>query len=341
MKMSLKNYLGWRNWAILEFNSIFENFFIFFYIALLEHRYDSAFIIHVLFFLLFSVISTSYGYLINDFSDITLDREHNKPNSFAASSKRMAFSTIIFLLVFLLLSAIPFLTNPFFAIALFFWLFLATSYSLPPLRYKERGTLGLWIVVIAQRLLPIILLLTAFNFFLAPDIFIIGLYVLLRGFSSDMNHQISDYENDLSTATKTAAVILGKDCFQSIFKFVVELEKILLLILLLWISIHIPYFRIARYSLFLTVFGSYALLYVFNLRQEISGPFQNPHDSQKNLSQVLLHIFPNIIMPLTLLMRLCYYNMWFLIFGLFIILLYRLYRWDTIKQSGLMRMLQK
>ena len=90
MLNTITKYFGWRNWAVFQYNSIFENLFILFAILLLNGQTSLAVLIDILVFVLFSILSTSYGYLINDFADRELDAQHQKANTFSDDSTKKA-----------------------------------------------------------------------------------------------------------------------------------------------------------------------------------------------------------------------------------------------------------
>ena len=126
----IQKYLGWRNWAVLVYNSIFENLFVIFYIALRTTSYNLGYILDIILFLAFSMFSTTYGYLINDFSDVDLDKKHGKNNTFAEDSK---FKSILIILLFFILSIVcgyPFIENYAFLPLWVAWMFISTFYSL-------------------------------------------------------------------------------------------------------------------------------------------------------------------------------------------------------------------
>ncbi len=155
----VNRYLGWRNWAVVRYNSIFENLFVIFYIALHLQDFSNAFLTDIFLFLLFSVFSTTYGYLINDYADMELDKAHGKPNTFSADSSSKALIICLLFLVLSVFFGLPFSDNAAFALLWLAWIVISTFYSLPPMRLKERGLTGIVFVIAAQRVIPIFLVL--------------------------------------------------------------------------------------------------------------------------------------------------------------------------------------
>jgi len=307
----INKYLGWRNWAVINYNSIFENLFIIYYIALRCEDFSNLYILDILVFLLFSIFSTTYGYLINDFADVKLDKTHGKSNTFSEDSKIKSISVIILFLILSIISGYNFVGNNTFLILWITWILLSTFYSLPPVRLKEKGVTGLVFVVFAQRLLPILLVFSAFSFTLFTEIILLSTYVFLRGLSSDINHQLNDIKYDTQTNTKTFAVKIGKKRVESIFRFCLELEKVLLFLILnyfLYVLVDLPYIP---YIFLLGVIIIYDTMYITSIYKVSKtndldiNPFK---PSGSNIFQFLHHSYPSVILALTLNLVLIYYN---------------------------------
>jgi len=299
----------------------------------------------MLIFIVLSIFSTTYGYLINDLADKKLDEQHGKENTFKQDRNLKAVLIVLLFFIISILFALPFRLNPYFTKLYILWLFISTFYSLPPLRFKERGKMGLLLVVLAQRVIPILLLFAALNFWQLPEIIIISVYILFRGLSSDINHQLSDYENDLRTGTKTSAVELGKDRLEKVFQYFLNIEKVLLLAVLF--TLFLKYFTISYpgFILFLFPFILYFLMYIFSIKIQIDNKnldIVNPYRIEnKNVFQILHQVFPNILLPFLLLIYLLKQNIYFFIFiGLYFVF-YQLYRPETIKKSFLGKLISQ
>lgn len=312
----VKHYLGWRNWAVLTYNSIFENLFVIFYIGLRTARWDDTFLFEIIIFILFSIFSTTYGYLINDYADIDLDKAHGKDNTFKDDAKPKAIVITMFFLGLSILCGLPFSKNMDFALLWLFWIFISTFYSLPPIRFKERGKVGLIFVVFAQRLIPILLVFTAFNFPANWEMALMAIYVFFRGASSDINHQYEDYENDVKTGTATFAVEQGKNKIAKILRFSFEAEKFLLALILGVFVVRLghlalmvqPFLWLTALLYLVLLFYSFKLL----INKEVTdvNPFK---PSGSNVFQFLHHSYPSVILATSLNFILIYYNWYFFI----------------------------
>lgn len=340
----IKKYLGWRNWAVFTYNSIFENLFVIFYIGLRTQNFSDDFLIDIVIFLLFSIFSTTYGYLINDYADMELDRAHGKPNTFEKDSKVKAFFVSIIFLLISIVCGMHFSANLNFALIWLFWIAISTFYSMPPIRLKERGKAGLLLVVVAQRLLPILLVFTAFNFTEGWEIVLLATYVFFRGASSDINHQLEDYENDIATGTATYTVKKGKSKVEKILRFSLESEKILLVGILILAAKTLIALPVLLYIFLLLSFTLYLLMYfssiVMLLKKEVNdvNPFK---PSGSSVFQFLHHSYPTVIFTITLNIVLIYYNWHFFLIFVTIGALRGLFSISMIKNSFIFKTISR
>ena len=299
-------YLGWRNWSVLIYNSIIENIFVAFYIALRLDGEVAGFFIDLFCFICFSVFSTTYGYLINDLADMELDARHGKANTFMEDTKHRACLIVLLFGAISVVFGTRFVGNPVFLLLWLAWFFSATFYSVKPFRLKERGKLGLAVVVLAQRVLPILLLFAAFEYEAWLEVIVFTAYVLFRGLSSDLNHQIADFRNDALTSTQTFAVDAGLSRAERLFRFSLEMEKALLLAALLVMYLNTSNVDIFGMSLLgLPLIAGVAMVGVAWFRTVALGVRVNPFDAgRKDLFQFVHHGFPSVVLPFYLLLLL-------------------------------------
>jgi hypothetical protein len=248
--------------------------------------------------------------LINDLSDKRLDALHGKENTFKNIVQFRASLIVLSVFLFSVIFGLQFSGKKYFLILWLIWIFFATFYSLKPVRLKERGKWGLIIVVFAQRLLPTLLVFSAFEYTDVLDIIIISIYILVRGFSSDLNHQIADYELDFNTATKTFAVSTGIKRAKQGLNYILEAEKILLLFILLRLVLKYPTLYSEGELLFILVLLVYGILWLLAESMVIKGYERNPFiHEEKNVFQFIHHPFPSIILPVVFCAFLLKYNL--------------------------------
>ncbi len=337
MLKSINKYLGWRNWAVFQYNSIFENLFILFTILLLNGSTSFSVLIDILVFALFSILSTSYGYLINDYADRELDAQHQKANTFSDDSaiKAVLITGLVFVLSAVM--AVRFIDKPYFAALWVVWFLLSTFYSLPPVRLKERGKSGLLAAVTAQRFIPVLMVFSIFWPVAAGFVVLSAAYVFFRGLSSDLNHQLEDYTNDIQTDTQTFAVKTGLSQGKSILRFSLETEKLLLLLVLIYTILNLrdmqEYLLLLTVALVLLYFAGYfySLFKVVVAKNKLDvNPFIPQH---RNIFQFLHHSYPSVLLPLGLNVVLSFLNPWFLILLGLQMWMRRLFSFQVIEQS--------
>ena len=333
----IQHYLGWRNWSVLVYNSVIENVFLIFYIALRNEFFSISFVVSFFVFFLFSMFSTTYGYLINDLADKNLDLRHGKQNTFEKDPRTKA-SLIVFLFLFLsVVFGLQFVKNQYFLLLWVSWGLLATSYSVKPIRLKERGKIGLIFVVLTQRVLPTLILFAAFGYYDWRDIAVFTTYILFRGLSSDLNHQLEDYERDRQTDINTYVVGSGSHGARKVFYFSLEAEKILLILCLGTMYLKLPQYKVYGVSLLLPVLVVYIVLCGltwWQIRSSDNGFDMNPFiPGRKDIFQFIHHTFPSVLLPVYLLLLLVYENPVFIILLLFLSVYRKLYSIELIRSS--------
>jgi len=167
-------------------------------------------------FIVYQYFLLSYSYLLNSYSDRKIDSEAGKNFLFNYQNK-----SILLLIVSLgfISFIIPFLFNNINIIILnIFIIFLATFYSLNPIRFKDKGVLGFLVSILTQRLLPLLVLL-----FIMPVNLVLFIYLsvwsVLLGLIYETSHQIEDYFNDKKTSIKTFVVQVGRENAKLILNF--------------------------------------------------------------------------------------------------------------------------
>lgn len=174
-------------------------FLLFAYIA----GYDAQDIVWNFFlFIAYAITYLGLNYLANDLSDVEDDRKVGKRNAFQNTSIKIGVAAFIitsfihFLIVLLINISWQFIV--FAIIGYLFGIF----YSFRPIRFKERGVLGLIVASFFQRNLQL---------FVIPFIFdvnwvlfsIINVASFVYGLRFILIHQYIDYENDKASGTKT------------------------------------------------------------------------------------------------------------------------------------------
>jgi len=284
-------------------------------------------------FYFFSALATSYGYLVNDLGDRELDRRHNKPNVFEKDSAFCAITVVgLFLLGAVLLSLYFRKNHPFVALWLL-WILIATFYSLPPFRLKEKGKIGLLLIVTAQRLIPALLIFSVFGKMASADAVIIILYIMNRGFISDLRHQLEDLEHDLSTGTRTFAAE-NREQAGIFFKCLLKIDLLLQGMVHLACLFTMPRISMHGFSIPVTlpVFLVFVLGVVVLFLKHGTGSNGDPY-YDTGLRNFLHLGIPSFYFPLYLLIVLVLYSPLMLTVLVFFLLLHRIFSPDRIRRS--------
>jgi 4-hydroxybenzoate polyprenyltransferase len=328
-------YLAWRNWAIVGYNSMTGNLFLFMYLALRHGIGGFGFITDFLIFYLLGAVATSYGYLVNDLGDRELDRVHGKKNVFHGdSNSRAIFVVCVFFIVSVLLSMF-FWKYAGFLVLWLIWIFLSTGYSLPPLRLKEKGVWGLIAVVPAQRVIPALLVFSVFGGFTPVDGVILICYITVGGILSDVSHQIEDAPLDSSTGTSTFVNKFGVDKARALYNALLSADLILQLLVYVCAVVFLP--KVMIYGIgvpvavpLLVVYAAAAIGFVISQKNSTDGLSVA---IKTEFGKFVHQVFPTFYFPLFLIVvHLSYHYSSIVLLALFG-LLKNLFCLGTIKNS--------
>ncbi len=176
------------------------------------------------------------GYFMNDLFDIKADLYSNKFNITNLINKYL-----VSIIILILWSIGFYLIWNLSAIASYLLLgqyMLLLIYSLPLIRLKERGYLGLVTDALYAHLLPATILLFILNKYVAisPYITIIFTgFTLVLGLRDIIIHQIEDAKNDIKSKTKTFAVN-NQESLQKTIAIINKIAALILCILLFFIQ---------------------------------------------------------------------------------------------------------
>ena len=333
--------LSWRHWGLIRYNSVWQNVAALFYVGLGRQWFGLDYIRDVGLFLLFSLTGTAYGYLINDLADVELDRRAGKRNVFHRMGRTQAALVVVAVFGVMVATGLPFAHRSDFLSLWIAWVLVTTCYSLPPIRLKERGALGLVAAIAAQQPLPAAMAFAALGHLRTWGALAFVGYITLRGISSDAGHQMRDRARDEAMGATTFAVRRGHAAIARIYGLSLELEVLLLGAVLAVLMIDVPPLRLGGGS----VAPAWPLLIVylallpFTLgrawvrleRGEWVDPCdESPAGPPRDLLHLIHYPFPTVLLPLYLAvwLTICYWPNVVFIVGL--VLLYRLYdpgRW--------------
>ncbi len=201
---------------------------------------------YLLFFIL--IMLAISGHLINDFSDIEIDRKSEKQNIVEQFGKRISILLLTFLVLgVLLLSVIKF--DFLFTGLVVFQILLNISYSIRPFRLKERGVWALVITGFYERVLPYILIIYILGFdFENFTNLTLGISFLAWAYlweiRNHINGQMLDFKTDAIAQVETWVRNIGLVKANIVSKKLILIEAI---IFLTWLGF---YTKVSEGSLF-------------------------------------------------------------------------------------------
>ncbi len=196
-------------------------------------------------FFLFVSTFLSVSYVVNDFCDREVDRLAGKQKIIANLPTGVVIASIAALITIGCAPALILSPAPLKCIAVMTLVYaLGLAYSLPGIRFKERGALGLVECAVAQRCMPLLLIpcLLGMQVFLIPYFYLWLAISCLDGLRYILIHQIVDRENDERAGVTTYVRQSGQDA-QALRRLVAgttTLETLLCLVALAPIALEHP-----------------------------------------------------------------------------------------------------
>lgn len=286
-----------------------------FYVGLANRQVSTAFTFDFALFIIFAMLHSALGYVANDWGDRELDALHGKPNTFASLSRTEGILSLGALLVLALLSGLPFVRRPMVLPLWVGWAFFALSYSLRPLRLKERGAWGLTVSSLAQWSLPILLTFAALNRFGGWDMLVFVVAVTISGATLEIAHQRWDRARDLSTQTGTLGTRTAVARLDRLYTAAIFLDKIAIGAILVAVTAEIAPVMVGPWSLSpgLPLLGTYVILFVVAMYETSlasqQGELLDPYYSSHRSAAKLLHeTLPNLVIPAYLMLLAAIYQ---------------------------------
>ena len=182
----------------------------------------------------------SYGSLINDYFDMPYDKLAGKKKPIYRLREWQIIGLLV-VITFINFSLVLFVIHDIvFTFIFLIAYFLATFYSAPPLRFKDRALIGFICDSIIEKPLPVLLIFCFFSHFEIDTL----LFVLLAGtvqLYTVIKQQIDDYENDILTKTNTFVVSIGKDNAEKILNtYFYPINAVSIILFYMIVLIRIP-----------------------------------------------------------------------------------------------------
>lgn len=254
--IQIKKLMGYRGWKVWMSSDMHISLLALFYILIVDNLFrplESLVLISSIGFYFM------YGFLINDFFDAPYDIAVGK-KKVVQEIPKIAFGGIILGVVFISVLHLLYLKKPLYSTIYVISYVLATLYSAPPIRFKNRGFSGIIVNGLMEKMLPVLAIFAFFNHF-GIDTLIFLTTSFSNQISEIITHQIYDYESDLRTGIHTAVVRMGVDKALKIFKkFIAPFSLTLMILLISLIFIKVPYASLIGVVIFIAYMIEFALI---------------------------------------------------------------------------------
>ena len=295
----IKRTIRWNDWAQAKVPLFVVTML---YLILKQSLFLMHSITQSIVFLIFIILVSMYGYLINDLFDIEIDRIHGKKNVFEKTGKIWGG-----LIVFVIFSAgiifgSNFLIKDYFPYLLVLIYFFATFYSAPPIRFKERRIAGLFIAFLTQYPIPIMMIFSAFDSFGTIDMWGFVIFATVGGAALEIGHQRFDLERDKSTDTKTFGVRQGHRSMDRIYKMFVYFDMISMvgIIVIMTLELRLASIYGQNYVMLppLLIYLFLALMVIKKMINE-KTPLVDPYyvEGRNDIYNITYTLFPNVFLP--------------------------------------------
>ncbi|MBC9811123.1 UbiA family prenyltransferase [Crocinitomicaceae bacterium CZZ-1] len=250
-----------EDWIISFIPQIFG--FCYFFIYYFDGSFNTSILLHLLLFVVSSIGFAAFGYYINDFYDLEIDRKAGKKTVLGSLTKRqkrgLLFSSIICMFSpWILLPANEYSIALIVSEVVIFFL-----YSHPLFRLKENWILSIIIDSLYAYTIPFTLCLVTFSLYYqhTTDIYLLFITAtfFIAGCRNIIVHQLSDYDNDRKVGIQLIPHVIGIKKTKSLVYFCMWIEVGLLFVIWLLYA----YFFHWTYALFLLIIVLYSLIHLF------------------------------------------------------------------------------
>jgi hypothetical protein len=257
-----------------------------------------------LFVYVFAVSNAAFGFLINDLGDRHSDEICSKRNSFNQLGSGKAGAVLALVMVLMLASAAPFVSNLGFNVVYALTLCGTLAYSLPPFRLKERGGIGLVVSTLCQTSLPVWLLCLAMGVSTSLESFVWISFATIFGATLEVGHQRYDRAADLKSGTATFCAQHSEALINKVYSAISWLERITvgLVLALMWsAAAHSIVLKICA-GFLVTVYG---VSLCFSFQRLLAKRDADAWYGARPLDLRFIHnVIPNLLIPLCLLLHL-------------------------------------
>jgi 4-hydroxybenzoate polyprenyltransferase len=186
-----------------------------------------------------------YASIINDFTDLEIDRACGKSNMMDKLKPGMRL-LLLFISLGLVLTAAAFIYPNIYGVVFYLLIAVAISlYSFEPVRFKKRGIWGIISCASAEHFFPVLFSIAVITWYSNSkiDIYWLGAageLSLIYGIRSILWHQFLDKENDVTSGICTFAANIEPVSFKKWSRTIIVAEWMALLAVLFYLQLWLP-----------------------------------------------------------------------------------------------------
>jgi len=196
-----------------------------------------------------------YASIINDFTDLEIDRACGKSNMMERLSPFMRLLLVLSSLGLVLIAA-AFIYPNIYGVVFYLLIALAISlYSFEPVRLKKRGIWGIISCASAEHFFPALFSTAVINWYSGSKVDVLwlcaaGSLSLVYGTRSILWHQFLDRDNDLRSGVHTFAAGTNPASFKKWARVIIVIELLALTAVLFQLRLLLPVIFLAIYLVF-------------------------------------------------------------------------------------------
>lgn len=223
MKKILK-LIRWYDWYDSKLPLFF---FAYYYLLIIYRKVWASYLILLVPLGIFYMAFFSFGYMLNDYFDRSIDRASGKLNILGTLPDRQQKIALLTVLIIGFIAFIPFFDYKTAMFFLFVSYISAIFYSTPPFRFKEKGVAGVICASLGQRVFPLLVVYSIFEHFKFDSFFLIILSFLI-GLRWILIHQLLDRDKDLMANVHTFVACTSEQKVYNLmlFLFIAELISV-------------------------------------------------------------------------------------------------------------------
>lgn len=218
----LLRLIRWNDWYDSKLPLFF---FAYYYLLIVHNETQQQNLVLLLPLGIFFISLSSFGYMLNDYFDKTVDKVSGKENIMSLLTNWQQILVLIIALLIGFIAFIPFYQHKFAVVLLSLSYLTSILYSAPPFRLKERGIWGVIYVSLAQRVFPILIVFAILEH-CRLDTFLFAILSFLIGLRWILVHQIFDYDMDKQANVETFVISRAPIGIYNIMLFFFAIEII-------------------------------------------------------------------------------------------------------------------